>query len=236
MMNAKDFNSSEFKNQKIYYTYSKELNAIIYALNAEKISDHIESYRDEMPENRYSKLMKYKFDMDKKLLIGNEILFQYGLKQIYPNRDHKEFVRAVDQAGKPYLEGEDDMYFNMSHAGKYSVCAFSDKPIGVDIERIKPIDLSIAEKYYCKDEYVDIMQRSKHNQLKRFYEYWVLKESFVKAVGLGLSIPLDEFAFSNFKGHELLRVNHSVDNHNYISQKFNFSDSSYELAICVQTA
>lgn len=230
------FNSIKFNDYVIEALDIKQLNTKVYALNIETIYDEIESFKNKMPVERYGKMMRYRNNNDKLLLIGNEILFQYGMKQLYPDIDISDIERSADAGGKPYIEGFTNIHFNMSHAGKYSLCAFSDKQIGVDIELIKEIDLSIAEKFYCKEEYNEIIKQTENRRYKKFYEYWVLKESFTKAVGLGLSIPLNVFQFYKSKENGLLDVSQKINQHNYICKLLSFKDIAYEVALCVQTS
>jgi 4'-phosphopantetheinyl transferase len=98
--------------------------------------------------------------------------------------------------GKPLLDYPPNCSFNISHSGEWVVCAASDTPVGIDVERIKPIDISIAERFFAPEEYDELMKLSGSRQLSRFYRLWTLKESYIKAVGKGMSIPLDSFAFA----------------------------------------
>jgi len=228
------FDAVEFQDYRILRAYSKELDVEVLAINVESIPEVPETFRNRIPEDRYRKMLRYHYYLDKMLLIGNEILFEYGMRQNFPEMESRQWIRQVDEAGKPYLEGTDLIYFNMSHAGIYSACAFSKKPVGLDIEQIKPIALSIAKRYYCRSEYEDIMEHSDEGRSRRFYQYWVLKESFIKAVGLGLSIPLNQFSFHDKAHSGLLHVEHNVNEGRYLSQEFSFCDSQYEMALCIK--
>lgn len=230
------FGDVEYQDYIIMRTFSKELDADVYAINVENIQKEPEAFQNRIPKDRYMKMLKYHNHLDKMLLVGNEILFEYGLRLRFPEIDSGQWKRCVDEAGKPYVEGPEQIYFNMSHAGTYSVCAFSNKPVGVDIEEIGSVDMSIAERHYCSIEYADIMNYRGDSRLKRFYQYWVLKESFTKAVGLGLSIPLNVFSFDDKAHNGLLYVEHSINGSQYLSQQFSFRDSRYEMALCIRAA
>ncbi|KAA0800298.1 hypothetical protein DN406_04030 [Bacillus sp. BB56-3] len=64
---------------------------------------------------------------------------------------------------------------------------------GGDIERIRGINLKIAERFFSNEEYMLINSKTGYNQFLCFYEYWTLKEAFVKAIGKGLVVSLDSF-------------------------------------------
>lgn len=92
--------------------------------------------------------------------------------------------------GKPALSGETP--FNLSHAGDYAVLARSGEPVGVDLERIRPIDWRRISARYFHPEEQSFLQSSSY-PLESFFWIWTLKESYIKAEGGGLSIPLGTF-------------------------------------------
>ena len=108
---------------------------------------------------------------------------------------------SYGQYGKPYLvqsvlpeERMQNVEFNLSHSGKYAVVAISDQPVGIDVERLKKNRLSIAKRFFVKEEYEDILSmQTVEEQNRRFLQYWTMKEAYVKYCGQGLSIPLNRF-------------------------------------------
>ncbi|MBJ6364087.1 4'-phosphopantetheinyl transferase family protein [Paenibacillus sp. GCM10012307] len=109
---------------------------------------------------------------------------------------NNELSFSRNEFGKPLLDKPSGCYFNVSHAGDWVVCAFGDCPVGIDVERIKLIDISVAEWFCVEEEYDALMGLPASRQLTYFYRLWTLKESYIKAVGKGLSIPLDSFSFA----------------------------------------
>ncbi|MBU4010202.1 MAG: 4'-phosphopantetheinyl transferase superfamily protein, partial [Proteobacteria bacterium] len=88
--------------------------------------------------------------------------------------------------------------FNISHTDGLVACAVAlEEDIGVDVEDTtkQNISVDIADKYFSLQEASDLYSVPEAERKQRFFTYWTLKESFVKAVGKGLSIPLDEFSF-----------------------------------------
>ncbi len=88
--------------------------------------------------------------------------------------------------------------FNLSHTKGLIVCAVVwDVDIGVDVEYIprKTSPLKIARYKFSDLEIAELNAQPVENQRKRFFDYWTLKESYIKAVGQGLAIPLDQFSF-----------------------------------------
>lgn len=125
-------------------------------------------------------------------LVG-ELLVIYILRTRYNlHADQIQFVKNT--YGKPYLRDYPHIHFNVSHAGDWIVCADGNVPVGIDIEQVRPIDFGIAERFYTADEHDVLMSTPKEQQLQVFYELWTLKESYIKFVGKGLSLPLDSFS------------------------------------------
>jgi len=101
--------------------------------------------------------------------------------------------------GKPYLSGQSDFHFNISHSGSWVVMIWGEDAVGIDIEKVREIDIGVAERFFSSDEYMDIMSKPKDEQREYFYELWTLKESYIKALGTGLSTPLDSFSIRIFE-------------------------------------
>ena len=106
---------------------------------------------------------------------------------------------------KPYLTNR--LNFNISHSGKYVMCAASDTvKLGLDIEEIKPIEIQDFRSQFSDQEWNDIV--NDRDVINKFYEYWTKKEAIVKAEGKGLSIPLINICLScpyPFQGEDLTR-------------------------------
>nr|WP_244491575.1 4'-phosphopantetheinyl transferase superfamily protein [Paenibacillus jamilae] len=86
-------------------------------------------------------------------------------------------------------------HFNVSHSGKWVVCAIDDHPLGIDIEQLRPIDFEVGRVCFSDTEYDALMHQDAESRLSYFYDLWTLKESFVKAEGQGLTLPLKSFSF-----------------------------------------
>ncbi|WP_458463410.1 4'-phosphopantetheinyl transferase family protein [Paenibacillus sp.] len=97
--------------------------------------------------------------------------------------------------GKPSLSHPSNVQFNVSHSGGWiALISGSNGELGVDVEKIAPIDMQIAERFFSLMESQFLAAKPAEIQLETFYRLWTLKESYIKAVGIGLSMPLDSFA------------------------------------------
>ncbi len=113
--------------------------------------------------------------------------------------DPRALSFEANEFGKPRLKGSWPGDFNLSHSGDRAVLAVSDdSKVGIDLERIRPIEhLDLAKRYFHPNEVAAIeAPRDPEAQRRAFFLIWTLKEAVVKAIGVGLSIPLDTFEVS----------------------------------------
>ena len=100
--------------------------------------------------------------------------------------------------GKPALV-DSDIHFNLSYTQRYALIAITrGRPIGVDIEKqryLKDMNL-LAANVFSPAEQQALTGRPDHARQKAFFDIWVRKEAFVKALGIGLSFPLTEVTVS----------------------------------------
>ena len=99
---------------------------------------------------------------------------------------------VYDGQGKPGLEG--GPAFNLSHSGGWAALAVSPGPaVGVDIERHRPIEHAVAERFFSPPERAALDGLSAHDWTAAFFRCWTRKEAFLKACGTGLWRRLDSF-------------------------------------------
>jgi len=104
----------------------------------------------------------------------------------------------ADAAGKPFLRSDTGLSFNLSHTRQLVACAIAPgTPVGIDVERAaRLVDAgAIAGRYFSPFEVASLSHYRDDAHRLRFLELWTLKEAFVKAVGVGLTMPLDAMSF-----------------------------------------
>ncbi|MFO0566294.1 MAG: 4'-phosphopantetheinyl transferase superfamily protein [Polyangiaceae bacterium] len=102
--------------------------------------------------------------------------------------------------GKPRLATDTPfpLDFNLSNTDGLVVCAVTaGTEVGVDVEDSeRPGETSsVASRYFSEREVRDLFALPSEQRRARFFEYWTLKESYIKARGLGLALPLEQFSF-----------------------------------------
>ena len=180
-----------------------------------------------LPENRKEKADHFIFDKDKKLSCGAYLL----LKKLLDEENIENPIIETEEDGKPYISNHENVYFNMSHAGRMVACAISDSEIGIDIEKIDPlIDMKIAQTFFYNSEYENI--KKSESRVDEFFKYWVLKESYMKYTGLGFLLDLDKFEIVIDEDEIKVKNQTPELKENEENIQFSFFDlSPYKLAI-----
>ncbi len=116
----------------------------------------------------------------------------------YVDLDPSHIEFEYGQKGKPRLAGEavnSGLHFNVSHSNERALIAVSRAPLGVDIEHIRPLKdcEAIARRFFSEAEQCSLVSVPTERKLEAFFTCWTRKEAYIKAVGDGLSIPLDSF-------------------------------------------
>lgn len=125
------------------------------------------------------KIDRKKATTDKMRSLCGLILFYRGINELY-QKDTAEI--SFGDNGKPLC---DFCYFNISHSEDRAVCAFSDKPIGVDIQKIVPIKKRKKYKFFNQSEN-DYVNSDDNLFFERYTEIFTKKESAIKMLGLSL--------------------------------------------------
>lgn len=148
----------------------------------------------------------------------------------YLNVKNGELIFCVNKYGKPYILGINDFYFNLSHSGKWIVCTIDQEPVGVDVEEIAPIEIDIAHKYFSQEEIDYINAKPENERVSAFYDIWTYKESYIKALGYGLSKDLNTFTIKTID-EDAAFVFDSIGNKRVYLRQYKV-DKEYRLSVC----
>lgn len=88
-------------------------------------------------------------------------------------------------SGKPYLENGPE--FSLSDCDGIYVCAVSDAPVGIDMEKIKPRNTDMVSTRFHEDERSRLQALTAQERTVEFYRMWTLKEAYSKLIGTGIS-------------------------------------------------
>lgn len=133
--------------------------------------------------------------------LGEKLLCQ-GLKDLYGIETEKGNppVLLKGEHGKPYLKEFPRIYFNISHTEGIAVCAVGSSPLGIDIEAERPYHENVLRRVLSEAERRRLEELPEAERSRRFFCIWTLKESYVKAKGCGLTIPLTGITFEFEEG------------------------------------
>lgn len=136
-----------------------------------------------------------------------------------------------DQCQKPFLPHL-DLHFNLSHSGNHVACAVGPVPLGIDLEQVRPVQnfTAICKRVFTPAEQAAIEAGPPEDVLDRFFDYWTLKESYLKALGYGLSKPLQSFSIEIDRGRSPQLIDHSEMGPWYF-KLYRLGDS-YRCAVC----
>jgi 4'-phosphopantetheinyl transferase len=141
---------------------------------------------------------RFIFERDRRRFVGAHVSLRVTLGA-YLNQTPESLRFTTNTHGKPQIaERPVDLRFNLSHAGDRALVAVSlDHDVGVDIEQHRPVEvLQLAQRFFSRSEIDAITSLPPTEREAAFFRCWTRKEAFIKALGVGLSFPLDGFEVS----------------------------------------
>lgn len=164
-----------------------------------------------LSESEKKQAVSFYHKNDQELYVVAHLLLRKALTSLCPLISFSQWSFVKNKYGRPEISPELYNYynkkhihpkirFNLSHTRNMAACIIvNDIDCGIDVELTTRMNntLLLAERYFAKNEVADIYSiPSMENKRLRFFEYWTLKESYIKAKGMGLSLPLEKFSFS----------------------------------------
>jgi 4'-phosphopantetheinyl transferase len=170
---------------------------LIYFTNIKDISwDRIKNNLRLLQRSEVDRIVNLKVERDRCLAIAGKLLLFYVLKQHFDYFKNNLPILECTSFGRPYIKGV-PFDFNISHSGEVVVCALAlSGYIGVDIEKIKPVNIPDFHIVFRPEE-LDLICADR-NSLSAFYRSWTSKEAVMKADGRGFSLdPVQIFINNN---------------------------------------
>lgn len=161
----------------------------------------------------------------KRLSLGAGVVLEYGLRML--TMYYGEFDYGYGRKGKPYIIGYEDIFFNISHSGKYAICAFSDMELGADIEKIRDVKEGVIQTVATQNEKDRLSNMSVEEKKSEFFRMWTIKESYMKALGVGF-----ELAPNKIETRTIDCINASsegYDSHFFFKE---YSIEDYKVCVC----
>lgn len=187
---------------------------------------------------------RFHFPDDRKRYLVTRALVRSVLSR-YANVVPADWQFIPNDYGRPRIANIganlDGLDFNISHTrGLIALGISRHRPLGVDIEHVavRNVSFEIADRFFSPQEVADLARVPVHGKQDRFFEYWTFKESYIKARGMGLSLPLHQFSFHfSVEGEVYLSLASSLGD---IASRWNFwqmrPTPNYLMAVCASSA
>ena len=158
----------------------------------------LQRYRALLTDEESAKQQRYRFAKDQHDALITRA-FVRDLLSHYASTLPQDWRFEKGEKDKPEIINPPlPLHFNLSHTQGMIICAVTlNDDIGCDVEYIERDNdiLNIADRYFSTSEVQELFSLPESGQRSRFFDYWTLKESYIKAWGLGLAIPLGDFSF-----------------------------------------
>lgn len=170
----------------------------IWHATLEQPGEAVHALRTILAEDELKRAERFHFDLHRGHFVAGRGILRH-LLSLYTGIEPGQLQLEYTRNGKPFLPGMEDesgIRFNLSHSGGIAVYAFTrGREVGVDIEHQQPIDDMdrIAERNFSAKEYATLATLPEAKRLEAFYLCWTRKEAFIKAIGEGISFPLQQF-------------------------------------------
>jgi 4'-phosphopantetheinyl transferase len=191
---------SQAKTSKISLNI-KENEIHLWQVNPDNITqaELLHKYKELLSDDETKKQQRYKFSHDRHDALITRA-FVRDLLSYYADVAPNEWRFDKGEKDKPEIVNPPlPLRFNLSHTKGLIICAVTlENDIGCDVENTTRSNdvLAIADRYFSSAETKELFSLPEEKQRHRFFDYWTLKESYIKAWGLGLAIPLKDFSFN----------------------------------------
>jgi 4'-phosphopantetheinyl transferase len=158
---------------------------------------------------------RFHFDLDKKRFVVGRGILRILIGNYYLGVEPSRLEFSCGPRGKPYLArrfGDGTFQFNRSDSHMLAIYAFAKgHEVGVDIEHVRTVAVNtreIADGFFSEREKATLRRLPDRDKEEGFFNCWTRKEAYLKAIGEGLYVPLDQFDVSLTPGEKarLLRI------------------------------
>ena len=175
----------------------------VWSCCPDKITENpvLEEYLSILSADELAKYKRFHFEKDRHSYLVSHALVRKVLSS-YCNVKPDEWGFMSNQHGKPDISPEINcpaLKFNLSHTDGMSVCVVSlENDCGIDVENAqrKSRTFAVADRMFAPAEVATMRSGNDSEVQRKFFEFWTLRESYVKAIGTGLGGSSKAFYFS----------------------------------------
>jgi len=158
--------------------------------------DLTERYKAFLSAERQAKIQKLRSPSGRSASAAAYLLLRLALLESYGINEAVKFEYA--DKGKPFLKDYPNIFFSLSHSKNVAACAVSVSEVGMDVQCVGPITDKVAKRVLTVNEYTAF--KDSYTPDEYFCEVWVIKESFLKKTGQGISTELRDIEAGNVSG------------------------------------
>jgi len=161
--------------------------------------DVLAAYRKLLNDHERARMNRFLFERHRHTYLVAHALVRTTLSH-YAATLPNNWRFVFNDHGRPDIDpshGLGSLQFNLTHTNDLAVVAVARSDVGVDAEDVtrRSSTIRVAEHFFAPDE-VDQLQGLQDPALtSRFFDFWTLKEAYIKARGMGLALPLHAFSY-----------------------------------------
>jgi 4'-phosphopantetheinyl transferase len=195
-------------------------------------------YLSLLSEDERKQHLRFVFPRDRHRYLVTRALVRTVLS-LYLNIAPGELRFAANEYGRPEITNDHkELSFNIAHTDRLVVLGVTlRRALGVDTEcfRSREAPLEVVDRFFAPAEIAALNALPKDDQSRRFFEYWTLKESYIKARTMGLSLPLDKFSFELKPNQPIaLSIDPELSDSPSRWSFFQFTIEDHLAAVCVE--
>lgn len=197
--------------------------------------DSLQQMESTLSADELQRASRFHFDHDRRHYIAAHASLR-GILAGYLQTEPNQLKFSANEYGKPFLP-DHNIEFNLSHSREYALIAVTRaRKVGIDVEIIRQdIDLeNLARRYFSPREVSELTALPPQHRTRGFFACWTRKEAYIKAQGLGLSLPLDSFDVSLGEPALLRATRHNPSEAARWSLRSLEVESNYAAALAVE--
>ena len=168
--------------------------------NHPEAASRVGEYLRLLTPDEHARMERFVFEADRHRFLLTRALVRTMLSS-YASVAPNAWRFVTNDYGRPEVldrpAGVPDLRFNVSHTDGLIACAVTvAREVGVDVEHVgRHLTHDVAARFFAPREVADLRTHPLADQQRVFFDYWTLKEAYIKARGFGLALPLAAFAF-----------------------------------------
>lgn len=193
--------------------------AHVWLLKPEAVRDELTSRLYVLSAEERARMASFRFESDRLAYGASHLLLRAALNWCAPDVPPEAWELTDSRLDRPEVVApaiSPRLRFNISHTRGLVACVVTREiDCGVDVEVQRQVEdmEDLAIRVFSPAEISALMALPVSLRPTRFFSYWTLKEAYVKARGLGLSLPLEAFSFNLDSGDIAITIDPSLNDH-----------------------